>query len=339
MKQTWSTPEYTLRQERRKEKFERRRDTATRKRNRPHPTPIREGPAEQDRKKLYAPVSLRLFDEPAATLRLCNRLRRYLSTENAHIVLDLRRVDNFTSDALLLIHAVIVGTRARNANVSGNLPRDPRIASEFKETGFFDGFVVPPENLPAAKGIMLQESHTRVKRDIAGELVRFARKEVSMDLGQARACFRSLIELMTNTNGHASGESDSPSSRQRPPRWFASVYCRNGVAYFNFVDLGVGILGSASAKDWKRKVRAFVPPLAHRLLEQAFQGKLGSVTGLAGRGLGLPQMKAFTDAGSLLGLQVLTANVRGSVGDLNFSISERFLRGTAFRWHLGHKGS
>ena len=102
-------------------------------RNRPHPTPIREGPAEQDRKKLYAPVSLRLFDEPAATLRLCNRLRRYLSTENAHIVLDLRRVDNFTSDALLLIHAVIVGTRARNANVSGNLPRDPRIASEFKE--------------------------------------------------------------------------------------------------------------------------------------------------------------------------------------------------------------
>ena len=96
---------------------------------------------------------------------------------------------------------------------------------------------------------MLQESHTRVKRDIAGELVRFARKEVSMDLGQARACFRSLIELMTNTNGHASGESDSPSLRQRPPRWFASVYCRNGVAYFNFVDLGVGILGSASAKD------------------------------------------------------------------------------------------
>ena len=127
-------------------------------------------------------------------------------------------------------------------------------------SGFFEDFQNPEGvDLPEPKGMMRGAYSERVEGSTARKLARFVTTQVALSREQKRALYGALIELMTNTNGHAAGDSDAAGS----PNWFASVYCRDGVAYLSFIDLGVGILESLSARSWRRRFRGKLA--AHRL--------------------------------------------------------------------------
>lgn len=277
-----------------------------------------------------APRELRLFQQPPfPTLRYCNWLRATLSIPNRTVLLDFRNVEEFTTDALLFVRAII-DSSARHTTVRGNLPLRSDVAAEFKASGFFEGIAVPPEDLPEPKGTILKKTGRRVSAELADNLIRFARKHSCIAPRHIDVCWRNLVELMTNTYNHATKRS-APQEQ-----WFASVYCRNGTAYFNFVDLGIGILRSAPARRTARRVQKtdIVPLYGNsELLRDVFLGQVGSTTGKPGRGLGLPRMREDARNGGLLNLHVLTSNVIGTVSDLDFRVvrGESF-EGTAFRW-------
>ena len=240
---------------------------------------------------------LGLFDEPGDTITFLNSLRTMLSGQGVRVFLDLSEVNRFTNDALLLLRAVMDRQcRAPDTKIRGNLPNDPTVATEFKASGFFAGFAKPPGDLPRAKGLMKKKSANMVHSEQAADLVDFALKHVNTTETCATACYRNLVEVMTNTHNHAANQRSSKRTRHGRERWHASVYCRNGVAYFSFVDLGVGILKSAPVKDFLRK--AAVSMTSHgraSLLKDVFEGKIGSATEKPGRGRGLPRMKRDVD--------------------------------------------
>ena len=97
----------------------------------------------------------------------------------------------------------------------------------------------------------------KVDSQVAAQLVDFAMKHTAMENPSANACYQNLIELMTNTHNHAATWKTDGKRLQRRPRktWFVSVYCRDGKGYFNFIDLGVGILKSAPARNMARKIQ------------------------------------------------------------------------------------
>ena len=256
--------------------------------------------------------------------------------------MDLRAIEHFTSDSLLLLRAMMDATsRAPDTRVSGNLPRDPMVAAEFKASGFFEGFANPPADLPKPSGLMKKKSDLVVYARVAADLVDFASKQAAVTRDCAKASSQNLIETMTNTHNHAGHHKNGKRSRKRHERWWASVYCRDNVAYFSFVDLGVGILSSAPAKGFLRglKKSGALPASVGRasLLKDAFRGVLGSATGKPGRGLGLPRMKRDATEHRLLQLQVLTSKVVGSVVDLDFRSTKHSLQGTAFRWQTSQE--
>ena len=334
MKRFWSTPEFTLRQKRRRRKFDRRhhaqkRQTALRERL----TRLRSTRSRQQKLSLPAPGTLSLFGEPDETLKYCNTLRYYLTQPGMKIFLDLGNVQHFTSDALLLIRA-IMDSSAYHTRIDGNLPQDPTVASEFKASGFFDGFDKPPDDLPPAKGLILKKSDYTVRAKVAAELVDFAKEHVPITRECTNACFQTLVEVMTNTHNHAGDRKPVRHQKQRfPQKWFVSVYCRDQTAYFSFIDLGIGILNSAPAKNMLQRAGASIFSYGRTsLLKDAFKGNIGSATGKPGRGLGLPKMKLDAEKGTLSDLQVLTSDVVGSVADLGFRAVDHSLRGTTFRW-------
>ncbi len=339
MKRLWSTYEFTLRQERRRRKLGQRRHHAQERQRalRKRPTRPRSTRSRQQESSLRAPETLSLFDEPNETLKYCNTLRRYLNQRGIKIFLDLGDVQHFTSDALLLIRAIIDSSVYHN-QVSGNLPRDPTVASEFKASGFFAGFANPPSDLPPAKGLIQKRSSDKVLAEIAAELVNFAEEHVPVSKERANACYRTLV--MTNTHNHAGDR--KPAGRQKrqkqqkrrfPQKWFVSVYCRDQTAYFSFIDLGIGILNSKPAKDTLQRTGVSLLSYGRTLLlKDAFNGTFGSATGRLGRGLGLPTMKQDAENGKLPDLRVLTSDVGGSVADLDFRAVAHSLRGTTFRW-------
>ena len=341
MKRLWSTYEFTLRQERRRRKFDQRRRHAQERQRalRKRPTRSRSTRSRQQEPSLRAPETLSLFDEPSETLKYCNTLRDHLNQRGIEIFLDLGDVQHFTSDALLLIRAIIDSSIYHN-QVSGNLPRDPNVASEFKASGFFAGFAKPPDDLPPAKGLILKRSNDKVLAEMAAELVSFTEKHVPVTKEHANACYRTLVEVMTNTHNHAGDR--KPAGRQKrqkqqkrrfPQKWFVSVYCRDQTAYFSFIDLGIGILNSKPAKDTLQRIGVSLLSYGRiRLLKDAFNGTFGSATDRLGRGHGLPRMKQDAKKGTLSNLQVLTSDVVGSVADLDFRTVDHTLRGTMFLW-------
>ena len=191
--------------------------------------------------QIVAPAVLSVFDDSLETLRFCNRVRAALAGRDADARLDLRGVVRASSDALLLLRAVIEENEAVFKNVGGNLPLSQAVAAKFKQSGFFAGFANPPGKLPPPAGMMKRKSRTRVESEIAAELVQFAVDNADVPPMVASASYKNLTELMMNTLNHAAG--------QRGPRrkWMASVYCEDRVAHFNFVDLDVPpILSSVS---------------------------------------------------------------------------------------------
>ena len=343
MKRLWTTPGFIAGQRIRLRKLDRRRRNARRRRSivpsRRHP----DGGAVsgvRSEQELHAPNVLSLFDEPDDTITFLNSLRTMLSGQGARVFLDLSEVNRFTNDALLLLRAIMDSpVRALYNNVGGNLPRDPKVATEFKASGFFAGFAKPPGDLPPAKGLMKKKSANTVHSEHAADLVDFALKHVNTTETCAMACYRNLVEVMTNTHNHAANQRSSKRMRHGRERWHASVYCRNGIAYFSFVDLGVGILQSARVKRFLRKTAISISSQKRAvLLKDVFEGKIGSATEKPGRGRGLPKMKRDVDDGSLVDLKILTSDVAGSVASLDFTSVGPSLRGTAFRWQVGQEG-
>lgn len=328
MKRFWTTEKYRLQQARRSRK------EALRRRPRRGQVYSRGSGGEV---QLTAPTELSLFDHPGETLVFCNDLRAATGRNNTRVMLDLSGVTRFSSDALFLMRAIMDAGKGWHTNVGGNLPSNGEVAAKIKATGFFAGFARPPGKLPDAKGLILRKSQRRVFSEIAADLVRFAQSNASISREVANACSHTLVEAMTNTHGHA-GTLKRRRGKPIPQAWSAGVYCEEGAAHFTFVDLGVGIFRSAPARGYlqglKEQLNVYGKP---RLLRDAFNGVIGSSTGLPGRGLGLPRMKADADAGLLPNLQVLTSDVIGGVAELNFSTLAESMRGTVLRWKAGEE--
>ena len=338
MKRLWSTGEFVRVQKMRARKRERRL-RVVRNRRAARMQPPRPGIRQPDQ-RLPAPRRLDLFEEPNDTIKYCNDLRQALATQGMRVFMDLSAVERFTSGSLLVLRAIMdAKSCAPDTQVRGNLPDDLTVAAEFKASGFFSGFARPPADLPDPKGLMLKKSNDMVYSRVAAELVDFAlNQKMAMSQECANASSQNLIEVMTNTHNHAGSQPGRKASEKRPhERWWASVYCRGGVAYFNFVDLGVGILTSAPAKNFLRKLqKTGVLSSSGRsdLLKNAFEGRIGSVTEKPGRGLGLPRMRKHAKEGRLLQLRVLTSDIVGSVDNLDFASANHSLRGTVYGWRV-----
>lgn len=336
MKRFWSTPKYVARQRRlQKRHLERRR-------RRSLPTQYRRQRPVLARQRgeptiLKAPGTLNLFDYPRPTIAFCNDLRNLLTTPGTVVSLDLSAVTTFSVETLLVIRAIMSSSyRVRSAHVQGNLPNEPQVASDFKASGFFDGIAKPPADLPPARGIMRTESRDLVFPDIASELVDFAVANARLPSESTNACSQNLIELMTNTHNHAGNRSTTRSGRHRTPhRWSASVYCQRDTAYFSFVDLGKGILGTARHRSRWQKLDASLRTDGRRsVLTDIFRGALGSVTGKQGRGHGLPRLRRDALDGILGDVEILTSDVYGPIRGPRFRSAGAHLAGTLFRWRV-----
>lgn len=327
MKRLWSTPEYIRRQRRRQKKAERRVPPEDRGTGRLH--------VRARRVELVAPHSLCLFEDPDATIAFCNDIRKALARPHTQVRIDLEGLEKLSGDGMLLMRAVMQ-TRARRCGTGGNMPSDPKVAAQLKESGFFTGFARAPKDLPPATGMMLSASSRRVYSRMAADLVRFAMRNATMSDDVASASSQMLVEAMTNTHAHAAGLDRGPKNYRRGSAkyvWYAGVYCAKGMAHFTFVDLGVGLLRGADARHFLRKMGIAADTYGRAtLFRDLFTGVVGSATGIPGRGRGLPEMRMCAQQGTLAKLEVMTSSIVGEIATLKCTDISVPIRGTIYRW-------
>ena len=344
------TRKQTIYFERRRKKLERRRITTKRKRKIRRWQKYRELKREgQVTKTKFGEIQVKIkqrldpMQEKTRIIEACKTIRNYVVEGDKKIFIDLSDMEEFTLAGVIFLSASIDGMgmgrlRARSA-VRGNLPNKGMVASEFLASGFFDEFKKEGVNLPSPKASWTSAKERKVVSEKAAQLVDFAESKVHIGRRARRAIWQNLVECMTNTHNHAGGQRVMSGNNEDAEKWMAGVMCEENTAHFAFVDLGVGICGSREVQGFLKRVestlRGYGP---ERIVRKAFEGELASVTGLPGRGLGLPRMGQHARSGLLENLQIRTGHVAGKVGEMNFRKMSENMPGTVLTWIASGRG-
>ena len=356
MKKKPTTNEGITYHERCRRKHERRRTDTTdkhRKRNRRDNNDRLKWTSEEKTEKgeILVRIGERLdpMEQGTETIEACRKIRNINHDGNNSLYVDLSDMKEFSlAGVILLSSSVKIDTPKplrRPTEVRGNLPNDEDVASNFLASGFFDSFRQKGLQLPPPKAAWTSANERKVVAAKAATLVDFAESHVSMDKAQRNAIWQNLVECMTNTHNHAKGTEVPIRShlanrnRWEHEEWIAGVMCNDGIAYFSFVDQGVGICASVGAQGWLVRLgQSLIRYGPEKLVKDAFEGKLGSSTKAKGRGLGLPRMTHDAQRGLLLDLRVRTGKVEGNVETMVFRQTREHLHGTVFTWTIPGSG-
>jgi len=201
------------------------------------------------------------------------------------IYLDLRGVTTITPDAIVTLVALVKGDRA--TRVRGNFPERQESSTLLIESGFFDHVKTGAPVPRSFKGRIEKRHSTRVEPETASGLIRFGLEAAGLEPGAHQACYRGLIECMSNTHNHASGR-----SARSPEQWWAMVLGNRatGRVQIAFADTGIGIFGSIKLRGLKKVYRAIGAVANSKILHDVLEGRVESSTGYPYRGKGLPMV-------------------------------------------------
>ena len=166
---------------------------------------------------------------------------------------DLSHITALSSDAIALLAACandesFLGKRGR---IRGNAPADPELLRLFIESGFYNHVKATKVLKSAHKSdtnLFHQESNYQVQSDIAKNACILGTKHVFGSNKPFPDLYEMLIEAMSNTNNHASNNSNANQFKW----WLYTYNAPNGHTMYTFIDLGVGIFDSIPVQLFKK---------------------------------------------------------------------------------------
>ena len=268
--------------------------------------------------------------------------------QNMRTFVVLKDIQSIDYGAITVLLSTMIKFQVKRVGFSGDFPKKIELHKLLMESGFFDSlnetkrsqgsYVLGKDNqfithgnkkVVAALGLPIMEA---VSSTIWGEK--------RIDKGLQRA----LLELMQNTNNHASFDETGKKY------WWLSVNHdkENKKVRFVFMDHGVGIFASLNQKSedskwygWSEKIKsAFGVETDEKILERLLKGDLHlTVTKKSYRGKGLPSMKEVLDRNQINNLHIITNNVFADVSNNNYHLLKHVFKGTFFYWEICENNS
>lgn len=278
-----------------------------------------------------------------ATLRFFEQLLRQLGRRKS-VYVDMSEVTHVEESALLSLVAYCERYKRAGVSIMGNYPLDPVTRTRVQGSGFVEAIY--------EKAFRVREQYSKTGNSFLSHASKVVQSERTAELvedvarrlwGDARFCpqvQRVLVELMQNTNNHASG--NDPGQRH----WWLSVHFeeQESAAYFAFVDVGVGVFGSLSAKDprdfwwaWLLRTRELLLSRANNasVLSLMLDNSLHrTVTGESFRGKGLPALFEVCQRNGVTDLRILTNDVYAAVSEGMYLPITPGFTGTLVSWKV-----
>ena len=256
----------------------------------------------------------------------------------------LKGVKEIDYDGITVLLSVMVRFKSNRIRFNGDYPAAKDVRTILEESGFFEylnkGQFRDREDfvLPGTGTI-----HTHAKRQVDSEfgekLIESASRKV---WGQKRRCTgvqRVLLELMQNTNNHASLDSEGEK------HWWLSVKHNRQErrVAFSFVDYGVGVFHSLQNKPFGSKFHGILDLLSKRvrygnnadILQLIFQGVLHTTaTGHHYRGKGLPGVYEAFQKNKISNFAMITNDAFYNSATNEYRILRNQFQGTFIFWEL-----
>jgi len=286
---------------------------------------------------ITAPSHLSLINNPDEVLQFIHQLS-IAYNEHKKVYVKLRKVTSITNDALVLLLSNVAQFKAAHIPFNGNRPRDPEIGKIINNSGFFEILYRKSKEDIVQTGYDLshQDFFTHAQKNVDAELTANLILQNSEFLwGEKRRCQgvqRIFIELMQNTNNHASHTVGDK-------YWWISVSRRKNpnTICFSFIDYGMGIFGSLANKPsgdkffgWVEKIKQICSPDKHyEVLKTMLSGEFhNTVTNSYFRGKGIPGIYREFAKGSIHNLIIISNDTYGNVTTDDFRSLNNELTGT-----------
>lgn len=291
---------------------------------------------------ISAPKNFSFIKNPEETIIFINSLEKcYLEKERVYV--DIEKITFLDYSAVTVLVSVMFSFKARNIKFNGNFPKNSEIAKMLIDSEFFKYLSkTQTEKMEYTIG-KENQIFTRANKEVNSELGLVVMQEATMTVwNQKRTCKglqRTLLELMQNTNNHASV------NQKGEKHWWLSVNHdkKNKKVSFIFVDYGVGIFESLKNKPEDNKWYGWFEKLKDKLLsggnneilKMLLEGDMHmSVTGKHFRGKGLPGINQVLTREQISNLTIISNDVTADVKNNIYLKLKNQFSGTFVAWEL-----
>lgn len=252
---------------------------------------------------LKLPVVFSLRDNINETLKFINNLKTLSDTDKS-IYLNMKSVEKITSGTIALLLSVINDPTFVNINILGSKPKNKIARKTLELSGFYEhtNAVLEYDN-ESNSNTIIEQSNKAVEPQSTAKIVRSAMKTITNQEQRNKRIQGLFIELMANSINHGFPDNGNK-------KWILSTshYKKEKCVSFAFIDNGVGIINTLKLK-FGDQLKFNIFKGHDDLLLSAFDGNIGSRTGLPFRGKGLPYILKMQKENYVSNLFILTNNV------------------------------
>jgi hypothetical protein len=293
---------------------------------------------------VIAPSVFSMAANPIPTIKFFDRLTaHYERRRSVFVALRDSRIIDY--DALVVLLSIMIRFKSAGVAFAGNFPRDKNAQAVLARSGFFDSlyrrdFTSQDRYIVGRSNGIHTHANKNVDPELSANIIEGASATVWGSPRRCQGVQRVFIELMQNTNNHASLHG------QGEKHWWLSVNHRpkEAKSLFTFFDFGVGVFGSLDNKSpgskwfgWRSKLfTLFTQTDNAEILAKMLQGELHrTVTGQHFRGKGLPGINEVLERGGISRLLIITNDVYADVANKEYRLLSIPFNGTLVSWELG----
>ena len=292
---------------------------------------------------MEAPIIFSFNENPIGVVRLIGQIEENFKS-NLKTYIKLKKVKQIDYGAVLALLAIMFQFKEKELAFDGDIPAD-RVASRILvASGFFRYLskkIIGSDRYELVNGGKNEIiAWKKVDSELGDRVIASASQTVWSSKRRCQGVQRTLVELMHNTNNHAS------INRIGEKQWWLFVHHDDKlkIVSFAFVDFGVGVFSSLEHKpkedkfyNWIDKMKSFFSWNSRAdLLKLILEGKLHqTVTGKQYRGKGLPGIAEAEQRNKISSLKVITNDVFASPSTNQFKMLPSSLSGTYIYWELG----
>lgn len=301
----------------------------------------------KDYTKVKVPNTFSLIKNTAETIKFIELLEDCFK-QRKKVFVKLSGVSYIGEGALSVLLSSLINFRTNNIDFNGDFPKNQIVNKQLHDSGFFAELYNTKKLSPSdTYNLTNRTIFTHASKIVDAKLSSILISKISTKLwGEERRCLgvqRAYIELMQNTNNHAS------IGVQGEHHWWTTVSydSSRNVACFAFLDYGVGIIKSITTDKTSKLNRIinlfknlFNSKNDSELLELLLKGEIhnagksSSSTKQYYRGKGLPGIYEACKNNYLSNLVVISNKAMADVSNEKYVFLDTNFSGTFVYWEL-----
>lgn len=295
--------------------------------------------------RVKAPEIFSMISNAEESLSFVTKLEECFD-KRRKVFVDLKSVKHIGNGAIVVLLSKMIQFKSHDIDFNGNYPKNKQCYKILKESGFIENlyknFGQEEEyGIGNENNKIYTHGQKNVNPVLSSEIIRHMSKQIWGDSQRCIGVQRVFLELMQNTNNHASF------NKFGEKHWWLSVdYDKEtNTSHIAFIDFGVGIFKSLENKNNGSKFYGVIEKLKNAvrygsnadLLKLLLEGEVHkTATGDYYRGKGLPGIVNAFNKNQISNLIIISNNAMADLKENRYTSLTNPLSGSFFYWEVNH---